>query len=116
MSVHRPAIKSDILVAATRRMIELMYFHSVIGLWIIVVQCLLRLLAPLACVFLMNVNLLVLAERSWKVQARSMLIWHPVVQLFFCVSRLLHGVAVFFSVMIWARLLVMGAARGRVFE
>jgi hypothetical protein len=61
-------------------------------------------LSPIVVVFLMNLNLLVLAERSWRVQFITMHVWHPVVQTFFCVTRVIHGAAVILSVVLWGKL------------
>ena len=110
MSVYRPpppVSKSDLLNAATRRLFEMMCTHSCIGCWILLSQLLFRALTPMASVFLMNLNLLLLAERSWKVQSRTMPIWHPVVQTFFCVSRMVHGAAAILSVVLWGKVMLL---------
>jgi hypothetical protein len=101
--------KADLLTAATRRLFHIMCFHSIVCCWILFAQLLLRLLTPTASVFLMNLNLLWLAERSWRVQSMTMRHWHPVVQLFFCVARIVHGAGVILSVVLWARMAVMMA-------
>ncbi len=112
MSVYyyRPFSKIDFLDAATRRLFQLMCTHSCIGLWILLTQYLFRNLSPIVVVFLMNLNLLVLAERSWRVQFLTMHVWHPVVQTFFCVTRVIHGAAVILSVVLWGKLAQLAVA------
>jgi hypothetical protein len=112
MSVYVLPPKSDLMTIATRRLFQLLCSHSVIAIWILVAQVHLHVVSPIMCIFLMNLNLLWLAERSWMVQAKTMLIWHPVVQLFFCVSRILHGAAVVLSVVLWAKIALLCAGGG----
>jgi hypothetical protein len=100
-------IKADVLNAAVRRLYSLFCFHAFICVCIVFAQARLRVLTPTAGVFLMNVNLFWLAERSWKVQARHMHVWHPLVQLFFCVARLVHGAAAVFAACVWVKIVLL---------
>lgn len=110
MSVYRPFSKADFIDAATRRLFQLMCTHSFIGLFILLVQFLFRNLPTTLVVLLMNINLLLLAERSWRVQCLTMHLWHPVVQTVFCVTRMVHGALVILSVVLWGKVaqLVVG--------
>ena len=99
-----PPSKSDVMTVATRNLFDLVCVHFLVCFWILFAQVRLHLCTPTASVFLMNLNLLCLAERSWRIQAKTMLIWHPVVQLFFCASRIVHGAAVILAVVAWARM------------
>ena len=104
--------KADVMTRATRRLFNLMCVHSLVCFWILFAQNRLRLCSPTAGVFLMNLNLLLLAERSWRVQAGTMLVWHPVVQLFFCASHIVHGAAVILTVVAWAKMACMCWRKG----
>ena len=99
--------KNDLLCIATRRLFEFMCAHVLICCWILFFGVRLRLLAPAATIFLMNVNLLYLAERSWKVQASTMPLWHPAVQLVFCVARMVQGAAAILAAVLWLRVAVL---------
>lgn len=107
MSIITKHPKSDVMFRATRRLFDLILLHSVVCFWILFAQARLRLCTPTAGAFLMNLNLLILAERSWRVQAKTMLLWHPVVQLFFCANRIVHGAAIVLAVFAWARMGLM---------
>ena len=105
---HRPApSKADLMGAATRRMLDIFCSHVLITFWILFAQTRLHIITPTAGIFLMNVNLFCLAERSWRIQAKTMLIWHPVIQLFFCVSRMVHGAAAITSLALWGRVFML---------
>ena len=104
--------KSDLMTRASRSLFDLICVHSLVCCWILFAQIRLHLCTPTAGVFLMNLNLLCLAERSWRIQAKTMLIWHPVVQLFFCASRIVHGAAVILTVVAWAKMACMCWRKG----
>jgi hypothetical protein len=104
MSVYRPFSKADFIDAVTRRLFQLMCTHSIIGLFILLVQYLFRNFPSMLILLLLNLNLLLLAERSWRVQCLTMHLWHPVVQTFFCVTRMVHGALVILSVVLWGKL------------
>ncbi len=94
-----------LLNAATQRLFGIFQTHSILCLCILFSQWRLHFISPVASVFLMNVNLICLAERSWEVQARTMCLWHPVVQLFFCVSRMVQGATVILTAVVWVKIL-----------
>jgi hypothetical protein len=96
--------KSDVMTVAVRKLFDLICVHFLMCVWILFAQTRLRLCTPMASAFLLNLNLLCLAERSWRVQAKTMLVWHPAVQLFFCTSRIVHGAAVVLAFAAWARM------------
>jgi hypothetical protein len=110
MSVYRPSSKADFVDAATRRLFQLMCTHSIIGLFILLVKYLFQNFPSMLVVLLMNLNLILLAERSWRVQFLTMHIWHPVVQTLFCVTRMVHGALLILSVVLWGKVaqLVVG--------
>jgi hypothetical protein len=93
--------KSDLMLDATRRLFDLIRFHVMVCVWILFFQVRLHLVSPIVSVFLMHLNLICLSERSWKVQAKTMHIWHPVVQLIFCTSRIAQGAAVILQAVLW---------------
>ena len=109
MSIYIPPTKSDLMAVATHRLFQILCLHSVIAIWILIAQIQLHFLSPMACVFLMNLNLLCLAERTWRVQAKTMLIWHPVVQLIFCITRVAQGALAVCSVLLWAKIAMLCA-------
>jgi hypothetical protein len=88
-------------------MLDIFCSHVLITFWILFAQTRLHIITPTAGIFLMNVNLFCLAERSWRIQAKTMLIWHPVIQLFFCVSRMVHGAAAITSLALWGRVFML---------
>ena len=113
MSVTFPSpTKTDLLSAATRILYNMMCTHMFINFFIVFVQVNLHLISPMATVFLINVNLLCLAERSWRVQSRTMPIWHPLVQLFFCVSRMFHGAVAIMAAVLWIRVALLCVRMG----
>ena len=91
--------------AATQRLFDILCCHLLICGWIIFAQVRLRLVSPVVGIFLMHLVLLCMAERSWRLQAETMHIWHPLVQACFCVTRMIHGAVVLMAVCIWARVL-----------
>ena len=104
-----PPSKSDVMTVATRNLFDLICVHFLVCFWILFAQVRLHLCTPTASVFLMNLNLLCLAERSWRIQAKTMLIWHPVVQLFFCLTRIAQGALAIYSVLLWAKIALLCA-------
>jgi hypothetical protein len=101
--------KSDRMVIATRRLFDLIWFHAMICICILLVQVRLHLVSPIVSVFLIHINLICLSERSWKVQAKTMQIWHPVVQLIFCSSRMVQGAVVILQAVLWLRVALLCA-------
>ncbi len=99
--------KAELINAAVLRLYDILCSHVFVCCWILYAQVRLHLLSPTAGVFLMNVNLLWLAERSWKVQSRTMHIWHPIVQLFFCVARVVHGAGVILAACVWIKIVIL---------
>lgn len=109
MCIFVPLPKSDLMAVATRRLFQILCLHSVIAMWILVAFVWLHFISIVVCILLMNLNLLCLAERSWRVQATTMLIWHPVVQLFFCLTRIAQGALAIYSVLLWAKIALLCA-------
>lgn len=87
-------------------LLDIMYCHLLVCGWILFAQVCLQILTPLFGFFLIHLTILCMAERSWRVQSKTMRIWPPVVQLFFCVSRVIFGATVISLTFAWARLLV----------
>lgn len=105
---HQPS-KASLINAAVQRLFDITCSHAFLGCWILFAQVRLCLLSPMASMFLMNLNLLWLAERSWGIQSANMHIWHPVAQLFFCVARMVHGAGVVLSAVLWIRIAMLCA-------
>jgi hypothetical protein len=112
---HVQSSSSYLLDSALRHLIEIFWAHTLICVWILFVQWRLDLLSPIASVLLINVNLVCLAERSWWIQAKTMSLWHPVVQLFFCVSRMVQGVTVILAIVLWVKILLLLCATENCF-
>ena len=93
--------------AVTRRLVDIIFLHSFACGWIIFAQVQLRLISPIASIFLMHLTVLSMAELSWRLQANTMQIWHPVVQLCFCVSRMVHGLIAIMAAVTWAKVLCL---------
>ena len=91
---------------AARHLCDIMYCHLLVCGWILFAQIRLKILTPLFGIFLVHLTVLCMAERSWRVQSKTMRIWPPVVQLFFCVSRMVFGLIVLALIFAWARVVV----------
>ena len=109
MSIYIPPTKSDLVAVATHRLFQILCLHTVIAIWILVAFVWLHFISIVVCILLMNLNLLCLAERTWRVQAKTMLIWHPVVQLIFCITRVAQGALAVCSVLLWAKIALLCA-------
>ena len=94
-----------LLNAASQRLFDIFRTHAILSVCIVFSQQRLHFISPIASFFLVNVNLICLAERSWVVQARTMCLWHPAVQLCFCVTRMLQGLAVILAAVAWVKIL-----------
>ena len=88
---------------ASRQLLAIMSNHLLVCSFILFAQVGLRLISPLVSILLMHVTLVRMAECTWSLQAKTMHIWHPAVQLFFCVSRMVYGAVGALVLFLWAR-------------
>ena len=89
--------------AASLQLLDIMSNHLIVCSCIVFAQAGLHLISPLVCILLMHVTLVRMAECSWSLQAKTMHIWHPAIQLFFCVSRVVYGAVEILVLCLWAR-------------
>ncbi len=91
---------------AARRLLDIMFCHLLVCGWILFAQIRLKILTPVFGFFLIHLTILCMAERSWQLQSKTMRIWPPVVQLVFCVSRVVFGAVVLALTLAWAGVVV----------
>ena len=98
----RPS-NSHLMQVTVQRLFEIVLFYSLICGWIVFAQVYLNFLSPVVSTLLMHITVMVMAELSWRQQATTMHIWHPMVQLCFCVTRIIHGSLAIVTMFIWAK-------------
>ena len=104
MSIARSRPSDSRLMQVTvQRLFDIVCFYSIICGWIVFAQVYLQLLSPIASTFLMHITVMIMAELSWRQQATTMHIWHPFVQMCFCVSHMVHGSIAIVTAVIWVK-------------
>jgi hypothetical protein len=88
----------------SRRLLDIAYCHLLFCGWILFAQVRLRIINPLIGLLIIYLTLVCLGERSWRLQAKTMHIWHPAVQLVFCVNRVVFGAVVILGAFVWGRI------------